>query len=189
MMKLFYIFLSIFCTNSFSLKLDISRRAIISMPQYIGTTKTIDFLNTKKNNTDNYAKWSLYGLVAPPIEKTINLQQLLTLIDQDYIAILQIAVQHDCLIATTNIGHRYAVLVKDKEIYKLFNQLNSNSTNIIILPIDEPRQRVRTIAQTILSSSLLFNVLTRLNIIKYRFKAFNSIAERDAYYKNNSNSF
>tara|TARA_X000000950_G_C13751552_1_gene592874 strand:- start:18 stop:488 length:471 start_codon:yes stop_codon:yes gene_type:complete len=154
------------------------------MPQYIGSTKTIDFLNT-----DNYAKWSFYGLVDPPIEKTINLQQLLTLIDQDYIAILQIAVQHDCLIATTNIGHRYAVLVKDKDIYKLFNQLNSNSTNIIILPIDETRQRVRSIAQTILSSGILFNVLTSLNIIKYRFKAFNSIAERDAYYKNNSNNF
>ena len=62
------------------------------------------------NNIDYYAHWSIYGIIPPPIEKSITKRELINEIDRENIISLQIAVQHDCVIATTIKNHRFCLL-------------------------------------------------------------------------------
>ena len=107
------------------------------------TKKNID------NNIDYYAHWSIYGLVPPPIEKSLTKEELITEILSENIISLQTAVQHDCVIATTIANHRLSVLIKDQEFDNFVNQFRDSDNNLpfIVLPIDKNLQKIRHFAQ------------------------------------------
>lgn len=139
------------------------------------------FNNLENNKDDPYAYWSIYGLVPPPIEKIISYDDLLDFIYNRTIFSIQIAVQHDCVIATTKEGHRWACLVKDKNFPQLLMDVMDKNGNmpVYVLPLDPVRSKIRNFAQTIFYSSALFYILSDLDIISYQFEAYNSIKERE----------
>lgn len=85
----------------------------------------------------------------PPIEKSITKEELVKEIDKNNIISLQIAVQHDCVIATTIKNHRLSVLIKDKDFDNFVNQFRDkdNSLPFTVIPIDKNRQKLRSFAQ------------------------------------------
>lgn len=137
--------------------------------------------NLENNKDDPFAYWSVYGLVPPPIEKIISYDDLLENIKNKTIFSLQIAVQHDCVIATTKDGHRWACLVKDKNFPQLLLDAMDKNGNmpVYVLPQDPIRSKIRNVAQTIFYSTLSFYILSDLDIISYQFEAYNSIKERE----------
>lgn len=179
-------------TNQLS---KITRRSIIAGSLLAPTITNANILNEKhsifqlssiQNNLENnkddpFAYWSVYGLVPPPIEKIISYDDLLENIKNKTIFSLQIAVQHDCVIATTKDGHRWACLVKDKNFPQLLMDAMDKNGNmpVYVLPEDPVRSKIRNVAQTIFYSSALFYILSDLDIISYKFEAYNSIKERD----------
>ena len=105
--------------------------------------------NIDTNNIDYYAHWSIYGLIPPPIEKSITKKELINEINRENIISLQIAVRHDCVIATTINNHRLSVLIKDKDFDNFVNQFRDkdNSLPFTLIPIDKNRQKLRSFAQ------------------------------------------
>lgn len=100
-------------------------------------------------NIDYYSHWSIYGLVPPPIEKTISQEELISEINNDNIISLQIAVQHDCVIATTKKNHRLSIFIKDNHFKSFIHQFRDTDNNLpfTIIPIDENKQKIRKFAQ------------------------------------------
>ena len=139
------------------------------------------FNNLENNKDDPFSYWSIYGLVPPPVEKIISYDDLLENIKNRTIFSLQIAVQHDCVIATTKQGHRWVCLVKDKNFQQLLLDAMDKNGNmpVYVLPEDPVRSKIRNVAQTIFYSSALFYILSDLDIIPYQFEAYNSIKERE----------
>jgi ATP-dependent Zn protease len=139
------------------------------------------FNNLENNKDDPFSYWSIYGLVPPPVEKIISYDDLLENIKNRTIFSLQIAVQHDCVIATTKQGHRGVCLIKDKNFPQLLMDAMDKNGNmpVYVLPEDPVRSKIRNVAQTIFYSSALFYILSDLDIIPYQFEAYNSIKERE----------
>jgi len=105
--------------------------------------------NIDTNNIDYYAHWSIYGLIPPPIEKSITKKELINEINRENIISLQIAVQHDCVIATTIKNHRLSVFIKDKDFNNFVEQFRDIDNNLpfTVIPIDKNRQKLRNFAQ------------------------------------------
>jgi len=131
-----------------------NRRSLIANSIFASSFNANDFVPVKKNiNIDNsvdyYAHWSVYGLVPPPIEKSITQEELISEIENNDIISLQIAVQHDCVIATTIKNHRLSCLIKDKDFNTFVDQFkdSDNSLPFTVIPIDENKQKLRHFAQ------------------------------------------
>lgn len=148
------VLISLFSINGLTLtNILVDRRSVIAGTLF---SQTVNDYNTPKskninniNNIDYYAHWSVYGLVPPPIEKSITKKELIKEIDNENIISLQIAVQHDCVIATTKANHRLSVLIKDKDFDNFVNQFRDkdNSLPFTVVPIDKNRQKLRNFAQ------------------------------------------
>lgn len=143
------------------------------------------FNNLENNKDDPFGYWSNYGLVPPPIEKIISYDDLLKNVKNRTIFSLQIAVQHDCVIATTKQGHRWACLIKDEKFPQLLLDVMDKNGNmpVYVLPLDPVRSKIRNFAQTIFYSSVLFYILSDLDIIPYELKNYNSIKEREEAFR------
>tara|TARA_Y100000591_G_scaffold333389_1_gene376981 strand:+ start:12478 stop:13110 length:633 start_codon:yes stop_codon:yes gene_type:complete len=131
-----------------------NRRNLIANSIFASSFNQNDYVPVKKNvniqsSIDYYAHWSIYGLVPPPIEKSITQQELTREIENKNIISLQIAVQHDCVIATTVENHRLSCLIKDKEFNTFIEQFrdDDNSIPFTVLPIDKNKQKLRHFAQ------------------------------------------
>ena len=146
----------------------------------------IRYSENEKNRVDPYSHSSLYGIAPPPIKKVLSYQQLLEEIHNNTIYTIQIAPQHDSIIATNYQGYRYACQVKDKNFDKLIEDSLDENNNLpfIILPIDENRKKVRRFAQVLFYNSLIFYILADLDIIDYDTKFYPSWNDRQEAYKN-----
>lgn len=148
------VLISLFSINGLTLtNILVDRRSVIAGTLF---SQTVNDYNTPKskninniNNIDYYAHWSVYGFVPPPIEKSITKKELIKEIDNENIISLQIAVQHDCVIATTKANHRLSVLIKDKDFDNFINQFRDkdNSLPFTVIPIDKNQQKLRNFAQ------------------------------------------
>lgn len=140
----------------------------------------------KKNRVDPYSHWSFYGNIPPPIKKILSYQELLEEIHNNSIYTIQIAPQHDSIIATNYQGYRYACQVKDKNFDKLIEDSLDENNNLpfIVLPIDENRQNVRLFAQFFLYNSIIFYILADLDIIDFDTYSYPSWNDRQEVYKN-----
>ena len=139
------------------------------------------FNNLENSDTDKYAHWSIYGLVPPPIEKIIVYEELIDYINNNSIFSIQPAFWDNCIIATTNEGHRLTLSISDDDYNDLFINILKIDKNIHILPIDPVRSKIRDTTFSIFYPSLLFYILSELDIIPYQFEFYNSIKERDQY--------
>ena len=187
--KIIFIFASCF-QNSQSLQLnlnnEISRRNVFTSNTAIISSKMFNNLsptfNNAKNNSENdpYAHWSFFGLAPPPIEKDIKYNELLDLIKNYEIYTIQIAPQHNCVIATTKENHRLACYIKDKDFDKLlYDSLTcDNLLPFYVLPIDPIRSKVRNIAQSIFGTFSLFYLATEFDYIDFDMTPYGSIEER-----------
>ena len=148
------ILISLFSINGLTLtNILVDRQSVIAGTIFSQTVNNYNIAKTKNidniKNIDYYAHWSVYGLVPPPIEKSITKEVLVKEIDKNNIISLQIAVQQDCVIATTIKNHRLSVLIKDKDFDNFVNQFRDkdNSLPFTVIPIDKNRQKLRSFAQ------------------------------------------
>ena len=141
-------------------------------------------LEIEKKRREQYSHWS-YGFVPPPIYQTLSYQELEQLIHNNSIFTIQIAPQHDSIIATNYKGYRYACQVKDKDFDKLIEDSFDENNNLpfIVLPIDENRQKIRRFAQLFFYNSLIFYILADLDIIDYDTNSYSSWKDRQNAYK------
>ena len=117
---------------------------------------------------DPYSHWA-YGKVPPPIEKTIGYDEVMQEIRDGQIESLQVAVQHDCVIATTKEGHRHSVLIPDDELSALMLDAMNEDVHLPLLPVSDTLQSVHTLAQLSLATgvaSTLYDLATG-NFVQY----------------------
>ena len=194
-----------FC-NGYKINNKISRRNILSSSlassllipnicnsyddQYIENSKRLlnlspSFNNFENDKSDPYSYWSFFGLAPPHIEKVITYDELIKKINNNEIYTIQQAYWHDCIIATTNNGHRISCKISDKNIDKLFIDVNNKHMPVNILPIDPIRSNIRTISEIIFFPLLITYILSELDIIPYQFEAYNSLKEKEEFYYQN----
>ena len=104
--------------------------------------------------TDPYSHWA-YGRVPPPVERTVSYDEMVDMIRSGGVQSLQIAVQHDCVEATTREGHRVTLLLPDKEFDSLYAEVMDAGFQVQILPMDETKQAVRRAGQAALAAYLV----------------------------------
>ena len=98
------------------------------------------------NSTDDpLSTWT--GFVPPPIEREITYQELIYMLDAHEIASLQPAVQHDYVVATTDRGHRLSCRLSDAQLPRLALDSIRDDYAVQILPRDQSKDTVRSIAQ------------------------------------------
>ena len=95
-----------------------------------------------------YTTSSLWGLAPPPISGQWSYEQLLDEAHQGHVATVQVAVQHDCVVATTTSGRRYSCLMPDDAVGQLeLDALGTDGTlPFRVLPPDARRAAVRDAA-------------------------------------------
>ena len=111
-----------------------------------------DSIKNKNQNIikeDNYAHWSIYGLVPPPIEKSISYNELIESIKNGTIIYTEKTIQHDCIVATTNKNHRWASLIKDSDIPTFLEDIKDKNGNqlVMLLPPNPNKVKIRNAAQ------------------------------------------
>ena len=106
-------------------------------------------LAIKSDKIDDYAHWSIYGIIPPPIEKTILYPELVDSIKNGTIKYIEIAVQHDCIVATTTNNHRWSCLVKDSDIPQLIEDTRrpDGSDGVEIMPTQQYKTNIRNFGQ------------------------------------------
>jgi len=173
---------------------NINRRNIIEYSSSSLLSSNNIFRNINKNNVsffpkkklysktnDWYSHWSFFGIAPPPIKSSITYEELINEINNNNIYSLQIAVQHDCIIATTNNGYRLSCLVPDEKFNDLYTDaMNSDGQlKVLFLPIDETKSNIRKTAQISFYSLCMYYLLSELNIIDVDTTPYSSIKERD----------
>jgi len=113
--------------------------------------------NTNIKKLDHYAHWSIHGIVPPPIEKTITYSELVDSINNNTVQYIEIAIQHDCIVATTINNHRWSCLVKDKDIPLLIEvtKHSNGDQGVIIVPTDPRKANLRKVAQVFFYTYIL----------------------------------
>ena len=148
------------------------------------------FINTyssniiQNNNIDYYAKWSFFGYIPPPIEKVLSYEELLEEIRNNNILTIQIAVQHDCVVATTIKGHRLSCLILDKNFPDLIKDSSNENGEVPfkVLPIDPVKAKIRSVFQFLLGFTILFYTAADLDIIDYDITPYTTFEEREKAY-------
>ncbi len=161
-----------------------SSSSMISSNNIFTNLNNITFLPEKKlysKTNDWYSHWSFFGIAPPPIKSTITYDELINEINNNNIYSVQIAVQHDCIIATTNNGYRLSCLVPDEKFNDLYiDVMNSNGElKVRFLPIDEIKSNIRKTAQISFYSLCMYYLLSELNIIDVDTTPYSTIKERD----------
>ena len=141
------------------------------------------FNNNKENKNDPYAKWSLYGFVPPHIEKAINYEELLEMINNNQVFSVQKMIQGNQLLVTTKENHRLSCSIEDDKLKDLqILAINKNGKkNFNILPVDPLRSRIREISKFSLLYIIIYYILAELNIIDVDTTPYSSIKERNDY--------
>lgn len=144
------------------------------------------FNNLPYNPDDPYAHWSFFGLSPPPIKESINYTQLVERIQQKEIFTIQIAPQHNSVIATTKQGYRLACSIPDKKFPQLQQDSLDQDRNqlVYVLPIDPIRQTIRSTFIISLESLSIYLLACEFDLIPNNLYFYNSIKERDEYIKN-----
>ena len=187
--KLILLF-SIFNTNSLNLPYKLSRKTLIcssflALPSYADDSSFTENISSSQE-IDLLSRWSFFGLVPPPIERKITYNELLEEIKNNKIKSIQIAVQHDCVIATNNEGHRLSLLLPDKLFENLImDSIDKKGNQLVeVLPIDPIKQKIRNAAQLTLTFICTFYLAIDLGLLEYDLTSYSSIKERNDAYAN-----
>jgi hypothetical protein len=192
MFKFIYnLFLFVNLANSFTFsdinlsRKDLLKTALISK-NYNSNQPLFTLSSTFSNlpdidKEDKFSHWSFFGLSPPPIEKSISYDELVDQIKKDKIYTIQIAIQHNCVIATTKKGHRLACLIPDSQFSRLIkdSMTPDGKLPVYVLPIDPIRSKVRNIAQIIFYSSLFIVIGSDSGLLPIDLPSYSSIKERE----------
>lgn len=139
------------------------------------------FLPTRaRASVDPYAHWSFFGMAPPPIQRTVTYDELLHIIQRDRIRTVQIAVQHDCVIATTKTGHRLALMLRDRDVpLLLVDTLEREHIPYTYLPIDVTKQYIRSTAEAAVVGYGAFLLADLAGWVPWDTTPYNSLAERE----------
>lgn len=178
-------------SSAFSTSFKLNRRSLLAAPALL-IPKTLSADDTyhnsiiyKSDKIDPYSHWSFFGLAPPPIEKVLSYDELLNEIQNENIVSIQIAIQHNCVIATTIKGHRLSCLIPDSKFQQLLDDSKDKDGDLpfVVLPIDKIRLQVRDLAQVFLYTFLIINGAAEFNLIDYDNTPYNSIKEKEEYYE------
>lgn len=180
------IHLTLFLVSSLILPPSIDRRTFLTGSFYSEIIQKMSLETVPEQNidpNDNYAHWSFFGAAPPPIEKVITRDELSQEIKNKNIVTLQIATQHDTIVATTVNGHRLVSSIDDKEfnIFVLSFMDKDGKLPFLVLPYDEVRGFIRDVAQycaIVLSS---FVGLDQFDLLPWQISSFSSIKERNEF--------
>lgn len=124
---------------------------------------------------------SAFGMAPPPIQGVLSYEELLDEAAQGRIATVQIAVQHDVVIATTPAGHRFSTYIKDTDFSLLLGDAMraDGSMPFEVLPMNPTHAKVRSAASSLLSLYGILYVADQFDILPWDTTAYSSLAERD----------
>lgn len=156
-------------------ELSMGRRGVLSAAT---TTLTA---TAQPAEQDLAAKSSFFGLAAPPIQASWSYKELLQEARAGAIATVQIAVQHDCVIAVTTTGHRYSCLLPDSDFPALLADamLADGSMPFDVLPMDPARARVRDAASITLGLLGILWLADLADLLPWDTTPYASLAERE----------
>ena len=105
---------------------------VATSPPAAAETPAVDFTT----------KSAFFGLAAPPVVGMLRYDELVEQARTGQIATLQIAVQHDTVIATDRMGHRFACMMRDEELPHLILDATGKdgSMPFEVLPMDKVRE-------------------------------------------------
>ena len=131
---------------------------------------------------DPRTAWSFFGLVAPPIQGTWSYDTLVDQAKAENLATIQTAVSHDCIIATTHDGMRFASMVADKAVPTLLMDCEKPDGRLpfLVLPMDENRAAVRDVATQLLNLLGVLWLADQADLLPWDTTPYGSIAEREA---------
>lgn len=125
---------------------------------------------------------SFFGLAAPPIQGIWSYDELVEQAKAENLATIQTAVQHDCIVATTHEGTRFASMVADKTVPLLLIDCEKpdGSLPFEMLPIDENRAAVRDVATQLLDLMGVLWLADQADLLPWDTTPYGSLAEREA---------
>jgi hypothetical protein len=124
----------------------------------------------------------VWGVIPPTPLGSITYQQLLDASAAGQIVSVQIAVQHDNVMATTVGGARWACALPDSEFAGLLVDATraDGSLPFEVLPIDETKAQIRDIAQRTFSLAVGAYLADQFDLLPFDLTAYDSLADREA---------
>ena len=179
----------LFLSSTFINTVHFDRRTIItSIPPTLNRLANkvnkdfVDLAPNEHNKTDDpYAHWSFFNLAPPPVKQVLNYDELLYKINNDQIVSIQIAVQHDCIIAISNEGYRYTAPIKDNDFNILISDSIRKNGNIPfeIKKIDIMRKLIRDFAISTLETASILFIFDTFDLLPWDTTSYSSIKERE----------
>lgn len=166
----------------------INRRTFLTgsfYTEHIPTLSMQPVPNISIDPDDEYAHWSFFGLSPPPIERVLSHEELLNEIKENNIITIQIATQHNHVIATTVKGHRLVCQLNDDYLPTLIMESSDKFGNVpfVVLPYDEVRGTIRDMFQVYATVYGSYVGLDQFNLLPWQISGFSSIKERDEFIK------
>lgn len=132
---------------------------------------------------DYAAKWSLWGLVPPPMQGEWSYEDLLSEVEAGNIATVQIAVQHDCVVATNAEGHRFYSYIKDSEfndfLLDAMDRTPGGSLPFEVLPMDPLKAKIRDGAWTTMNVMGVLWVADQFGMLPWDSTPYASLEQRE----------
>jgi hypothetical protein len=122
---------------------------------------------------DPLAHWAFFGLAPPPVAGVLEYDALVAQAKAGAFRTVQPAVQHDCLIATTHRGHRYASLVKDADVDRfVLDCIGGETIPFALLPRDPALAAVHTAAEAVFDTALALCVADEWGALPWNATSF-----------------
>ena len=124
---------------------------------------------------------SAFGMAPPPIQGILTYDEMLELAAAGEIATVQIAVQHDTVIATMRNGHRFASPIKDADFPWFVTDATrpDGTVPFEVLPIDPIRQKVRAAAFDLMAIMGVLYGLDGLDLLPWDTNNYGSLEQRE----------
>ena len=163
----------------------VSRRQALTAVAATLLTARPDRVEAARSSEARVEDWkghsSFYGLAAPPIQGELTYEQLLRAADAGHIATVQIAVQHDNVIATTPEGHRFSCPIKDKDfpLLQVDAMRSDGSLPFEVLPLDPIRDQIHKRAFDLTAILGVLYLADELDLLPWDTTNYGSVKERE----------
>lgn len=124
---------------------------------------------------------SFFGMAPPKIQGTWSYEELLAKAGGGRVATVQIAVQHNQVVATTPEGHRYVCALKDEDFPILLTDAMraDGSLPFEVLPMDPIRAQVREAAIVVRNVCGALFIADELDLLPWDTTPYGSLKERE----------
>ena len=125
---------------------------------------------------------SCFGMAPPPVQGALKYQELLDQAAEGRFATVQIAPQHDQVIATTTKGWRYSCPIKDKDFPILLEDARRDDLTLPfeVLPMDPIRAKVHDAAILVRNVFGVLYLADQFDMLPWDTTSYGSVAEMEA---------